>query len=509
MNPRLLLVAAATFALAQPDEPAAEPALVVRFEKPAILFERVIGLFRGSLAADPATALANWKRATKGQTSLGKGTEAAITVFNPAMVGELKTLDEAGLVVDFSVDGALHWSFAVPKDDGTFAAFTTALALTDGQAEPPLGAMSVDRLGKPGSSLMGREGDLVVVADSRAAMIVGRDAIRRRNFAVDLGGSVQGRFRASGMARSSRLDARRCGAALSGLGFTQGIFAAAVTEHQAWLIVRRFRPSADGAVHLEPDWFADVPAGVSLTFSIAIDARPAAWDRIFDAVDRVEKADPANAGRSPVRTRMGLLARVAGLDLETDLWPNLRGVTAFVIGPATEPRGVALALHVANDATARMLRDRFLPRLARSLRLDPAAGPLAKRSARALADVRGQTVWVSTDAERTVWVGWGEEAVPARVVGVRRARLFDGSSKAWSDEMRTFGRRGWIWPSRLGLAPRGSPLEAALAASEPLRWEGTNKVDEATDSFFWDHPERTVSRFLELIPQQPAPAPPK
>lgn len=509
----LLLAGAATLALA-PDDPPIPPAVEFRLEEPGRALEQILALFKGSRAADPASALANWKRATKGNMSLGKGTEGAIAALNPLMVRELATLNGAELVIDFAgKDGATLWSFAVPKDDGTFAAFASAMALTDGAAESPIGEMSVDRLGKVGSPLMGRSGETVLIGGSREALSRGREVLKRpRSRRPGTPGSASVSVHGQGLARSSRLDARRVGGAILGFGIEEIAFRIVLADNGMMSVCETPRDKGDPVVTLDPLWLADVPEACSLAFSIAIDARPAMWDRVFAAVDAVEKADARNGQRAPTRARVGLAARLAGIDLERDLWPNLRGVTAFLIGTIQEPEGFAVGLHVSDDAAARTLRDRMLPQLAKALRLDRPTGPLPRNGARALANVGGRIVWVSTDAPRTVWIGWGDEAVPTSIRPNRPARLQGqaGVAKARATaRLRETSRRGWFYPSRLGLLPLGSPFGDAVESVGAIEWEGEDGGAYSTDRFVWAHLDRGVRHFLDEIPQQLAPAPPK
>ncbi len=98
------------------------------------------------------------------------------------MVRELRTLDGAVVGIGFDPgDGHVRWSAAIPRDDGTFAALATALALTDGAAEPPLDGWAVDRLGPPGSPLMARSGAAVALAGTRGDLAL---ALARARAAV-------------------------------------------------------------------------------------------------------------------------------------------------------------------------------------------------------------------------------------------------------------------------------------------------------------------------------------
>ena len=139
-------------------------ALSVRLVRPDEQGERLIGLCRGSRAANPAAALAAWKQATGGRGTLGKPLEAAVAMLNPAMIREFRGLDGAEFLLGRDPDaGGARWRAAVPRDDGSFAALATALALTDGGVEVPLGAAQVFRVGPPGSALASvREGRLAL-----------------------------------------------------------------------------------------------------------------------------------------------------------------------------------------------------------------------------------------------------------------------------------------------------------------------------------------------------------
>ena len=69
-------------------------------------------------------------------------------------------LDQADLVLWFDPEnGSPQWYASLPRDDGSIANLATALALTDGGPEPPLGTVTVDRLGPPPSPLIARTSD--------------------------------------------------------------------------------------------------------------------------------------------------------------------------------------------------------------------------------------------------------------------------------------------------------------------------------------------------------------
>jgi len=470
--------------------PAGDPAVTVRITAPGQTLESVLALFKGARAADPATALANWKRATKGMGNLGKGPEAAIAAMNPSMVRELATLDGSRFDFDFAEDdGAASWSFTVPKDDGTCAAFATAMALTDGQSEPPLNGAEVDRLGKDlGTTLMARLGETVIVADSREALSRALARPLVRDDPAQATGKLDVRISAKGLTRSSRPIVRGAGEALIALGSPAMEMNLALEDGGLRGVGIGPRLGTGAISVVDPAWLDEIPESASAAFAIAIDGRPDSWTRLFEALDRVERADPANRARSPLRPRIGLAARAAGVDLERDLWPKVRGASGFVVGSASKPEGVAVAIHLADAESARTFRDRVLPQLAKTLGLAPGAG---------------RTVWLSARSPKTVWIGRGVEGVP---IGAREgptAKLVDSIAAKDRESIPTLSRWGWIVPGRLGLAPAGSPMAAALDACGPARWEGRDNGKSSTDVVIWEGLDRGVRRFLELVPQEP------
>ena len=390
-----------------------------------------------------------------------------------------------------------------------FAAFATAMALTDGKSEPPLDGAEVDRLGnKPGASLMARSGERVVIADSREALacaLAMAPEPSMRGIDRQLG-RARVRVSAAGLTRSSRPDLHAVGEALLGLGCSTIAVDALVGPNGPLFIVRIPRVPAGPGAKLDPARLAEIPASASAAFSFPIDDRPESWDRLFAAIDRAERADPARRDRSPLRARIGLAARVGGIDLERDVWPKLRGATGFMVGPPRKPDGVALALHLVDDESAATFRDRVLPRFAKLLGLAPASGPGPNADSKPLADVAGRTVWVSTRFPKTVWIGWGAEGIPITFREGHPAKLVDPMEARDREQLKENHRFGWIIPGRFDLAPAGSPLAEAIAASGPIRWYGRDERTSTDDVLRWDGLDRGIRRYLELIPQEPAPA---
>ncbi len=481
----------------------ATPALILRVEKPGEQLDRLIALFQGTRAADPATALASWKRATR--IDLGKGTEAAIAALNPRMVRELATLDGAAVRLDFGDDGELRWSVTIPHDDGTFAAFATATVLTDGASEPPIEVAQIDRLGPPGSARMARVGSAVVLGGAREDVALGlrllaptKDRKGQISEPVDRpvasGWSAHVDAQALSRARSS-LTTRRFAQAMLGLG-------SAWSDVTATLIGPRLQVGltwdglAGDAPPVDPAWVEAIPIGASLAFCLSIDPSPATWDRLFSALDRVEKADPGRAEATPWRVRLNGLASLAGLNPEATLFPKIRGLSGFVVGDLSHPSAVAIGLHAIDDVSADGWRTAFLPKLAHAAQLKASTEPGH------LGILAGKDLRLLVGSGKTVWVAWGSATPPAH--DERNPLL---ASPVDRERLRASTRMpGWVRPASLGLASAGSAWSEGLGASPAILWTGGRSGATMRDAIAWDGLDRVVRRALEVLPQKPSSA---
>src|SRR5262249_46472001 len=121
----LFTVVATTLGRAKADEPPA--ALTVRLVRPDEQLKRVVSLFEGTRSPHPPAALAAWKHARGRAATLGKPIEAVIALFNPTMVDEVRSLDDAEFrLTGFEPDtGRIRWRAMIPGDDGSLNAFAT------------------------------------------------------------------------------------------------------------------------------------------------------------------------------------------------------------------------------------------------------------------------------------------------------------------------------------------------------------------------------------------------
>jgi hypothetical protein len=495
----VLIVLGSGLAAARGDEH--RPAIAVRLHRPRRQGEQLLELFQGAPASSPAAALAAWKLKTNG--SLSKRTEALIALVNPDLVRELGTFDESSAAIDFArTEGRLRWHVSVPHDDGTFAALATALVLTDGDAEPPLGSTAVDRLGPSGAPVAASQGRRFVLASSRETLQNALGPPTPLGLPEPSGNSgLQIVVDPDGLARSKSLTLLRIAEPLRALGY--GTFTGwASLENETLLVELRGKRNGPAlpSPAIRADWFDFVPAALTAAVaSFALDARPEALERAFAAADRIERADPARSGVAPLRTRLNLIALTAKVQPEVDLWPLLRGVTMLAL--ADDNGGLAgsvLLIHASDDAAAARIERNVLRRAAALWATEQGKDdrntdrrPPVRLAGRALSwEQRGPTIAV----------GWGDGVVE---------RCLDAKDHPERSAGRTLRERwpsapqraGAFWPGRLSaILPHGTPLARALADAPPIRWEGRTTAGGTHDVIRWPELRGLVHRFLKRLP---------
>lgn len=471
------------------------PAVTARLDRPDEQLRRVIALFDGTTSPHPAAALAQWKRARRGRGTLGKTYEALIAALNPGMADELLAFDGAELQMTFPPDADRpRWNATIPGDTShLFAAFATAMALTDGGTEPPLESFQVDRLGpKPDGVLMAHDGSRVVLGRDREDLRRGQERLNEPLGDPNPISRIRLSVFPDRFGKPASPAAQRAIEAARGLSLEQ-IDVQASLEGDTFILessAQSTRPFAKEESGVDPSWL-NLPSSDRAIAMAAIrfDGSPEGLERLFAVVDRVEKTDPARAKVAPARTRLNLLALAAGLRPEVDLWPKLIGISASLIGEGAEPLAAAVvALHAIDDASAERLAADVLPTLARS------AG-LKGDGQGALGTIAGQALTVQHRGP-TVLVIWGTVGDPMNL----------GSPWQPLPAEDRPSRVLQFLPGRIpGYAAAGSPLAAALDALPPIVWEGTQRDGQMVDRLRITGLKGAVHAFLDRLPRELAP----
>ena len=479
-------------------------AVTIRFVKPDQQVGEIIDLFQGAKAPHPAAALAAWKRASREPDRLGKPLEALIAAINPKMAGELRTLDGAEVAIRFEPgSGRLTWNATLPKDDGTFASLATALVLSGGATEDPLGKLPVDRLGPPGSPLMAKSPRGLLVAGDRA----GLDSARERSEGPARDGPLPGvDFFVDGepLAASKSLTLRRISEALR--ASHNPILWGNIRLADSSLEVGArggFGRKPDDPPRVEPDWLDWVPADRAMAaFAVAIDPNAENWDTAFRLTDRVERVDPLRADMAPLRLRLALLARGVGVRAESDVLPHLKGMSGWIgSGGKAIDRGL-VAFHLRDEGAAGRLFSGIKPPGGPGK--DPGIGP---EGSRFLGWLDGRPLQLFRVGS-TILLAWGDGSLDASLASWSRPGESAGASLRRGWLARKPSCAGGIWPGRLpGLVPDGSPLSMALVGALPVTWKGG--WDDLLGNFGVEVSctdlNPILHRFLALIPLDPPP----
>lgn len=525
------LAAATAWLSAAGEEPTsgAAPALVIRAVHPDRQAAAVIRLFEGSRAAHPAAAMAAWRRATADIGQVGKPLQAAAAMFNPQMVAEWKAFHAAELTVDFDPSsGKPLWRVIAPEDDGTLAALITSLRLSGGDDEPPLSdpPVVVERLGPPGAALAARLPEGVAFASDRARLAEAVASLRANGSKMDDPAPDASGFRIAldpdrlAPPGSTSMPLLRVAAAARAAGVRTLTGLLAMEDDHLDLnlstpLEGETTPAAEGRPPvLDPSWLACVPAEHAQgAVAIALGRGPGFWDRMFEVADRVDRADPARAGVSPLRVRLNLLASARGVKLEADLWPSLRGVTAAALADPDRPGrtgGVLIALQTDRAEDAERILTRVLTPLA-GLLGGAKAGPGSKVVE--LGRLSGRPIEAALRGPAVI-LGWSDGALGCGLASMDHpdasvATILERAGAGAGG--RPLSRAGVYWPGRLALPIKGydpsSPLAAALSEGSPILWRGGEEGGRAWDMIRWPDLRRLVARFLDRVPQAPPDAP--
>lgn len=463
----------------------AEPdAVRIQLIQPGAQVESVIRLFDHARAPHPAAALAGWKRATGQAMGPGKPVEALIALFNPAMAAELRCLDRAEVFLGFQAgSGKTRWRATLPNDDGSLAAVAPAMALTEGEVEPPIEDRQVFRLGPPGAAVATRQGQRLMLASDRAGL---EQTLKASPTVTPTSAGWHAWLDPAGLRGVENVAYRRVAAALDALG-SRGArgFASLQADTLAVDLTIDHDPAPEPPTSVDPAWLEAVPAeGLLAVASVAVPADPAWLGRFFATLDRVDRADPARAGLAPLRIRFNLLAAASRIQPEADLWPNLRGVTcAAYVDPNVRDVEILVVVEAVDEEAAARVLDRVVKRVESVVRArKPEAVQRGRRVIVSLSQPRVAAALASLDRPTSSIRGQVEPswqvAPPQRVVA--------------------------FWPGRLEPVVQLDPaLSQALSRAGPVVIVGRTRGAQSHEEIRWGGLDRFVRDWLERLPYDP------
>lgn len=472
--------------------------LELRLTGPASQWARLIALFRESPYPDGAAALAAWKGATKvpGERSLGKAAEALIASLNPGMAREMSLLEGARLLA-WPRDDRWTWLIFLPSDDGTLRDLLSAQVLTEGGPEPPApglaARLSVDRLGPPGSALVARDGPRLFIGSNREALDLGL-ALSPPPTNSSSPSTSEGLLLLldpASLIAHPQLPWRQIARGLTGLGGQALNGSARVTDDglTASLQLRLDRaPRRSGRI--DPTWLSWIDPEPMAALCLALDPSREAWDEAFRAADLVEKADPARKDVAPLRLRLSLLASAAGLRLDRDLYPKVRGLTLSLLegNDLATARG-RLVIHTTTPDDAIALATTTLPKI-----FDRWLGQgHPEASARIWRWGPEQRLALAVDGPDVLLSVGHPSQRPLRPTSDRPGQPVP----AWLNPPPDADRLGLLRPGLLArLADQPAPLVSELDRAPLIVWWGTTGENGYLDQFQWLGLPSALKRFL-------------
>jgi hypothetical protein len=354
-----------------------EPALWIRFVQLKDVWEHVLDLFKQSPYSGPAQAVTAARASGIAPGGGNKTIEAVLSLFNPEMASNLGSLEKSVFSLEPNVlNKRIDWRFGVLNDDGTFDALVTALALDQSTSEPNFAGRTIERLGPN-----------LVVARSQNEIYFGPDLK-----ILHQGISTQSDVRIAELQSPLksglwlRSNPRKWPASLG----------RNIQEFIALQALKRFSAGSDVELRVFPwgesiqaeciDLLSDVPVSpvqpswldrwepalrgrIMAQASFGLDPRKPFWNQFFTIATELERSIPGRERVASLRDRLNLAALLAKVSPETDLYPNLVGLTLGAVTPDDPrvPPTIVATLHTRDIKSTQTLVEKVVVPVVRTL----------------------------------------------------------------------------------------------------------------------------------------------
>lgn len=515
--------------LAQAIVPASEePAFWVRFVQMKDVWNHVIDLCKQTPYKNPAEALAAAKAAGYMPGGGNKTLEAVISLFNPEMADQVHLLEKTVFSLEPNLaQKRIDWRFGVTQDEGLFDALITALALEHSVVEGSIAGRSVERLGP--NLVVARGKNEVYFAPDNKVLI---EAIQTQSDAriAALPSPVK-----SGL--WMRANPRRWPAIL-GRNWT---------EYLAIQAMKRFAAGSDVEIRVFPwgdsiqtefiDFFRSVPVSpvdpawlnrwepalqgrLMAQASIGLDPRKPFWNQVFTIATEIERTLPGHERVASIRDRLNIASLLAKVSPETDVYPNLVGLTIGAVTPDDPrvPPTIVATLHTRDIKATQTIVEKVIVPVVRTLGEDPRTPKLLQPKPRTDGNIRGLSIvsnrpmFLFIDGTDVCLV-WGARNVAEAVV---KGQSTHGGelvlAAKWFKEFAKGGpvhRVASIYPEaltrwRIMMGEKPSPWTDATVGLPPLVWLGRTQADTSRDIFASTASRVYVTNLLSRIPAKPA-----
>jgi len=499
-----------------------EPALWFRLIGAPSIWQTVIDLCQNTPYQSPAMALAAAK--STGLHPLGgiKSLEAAVSVFNHAILPDISILNK--LVFTFSPTvqtRTIDWRIAVKDDEGTADALITAIALDQSVAEMGLAGATVERIGP--DLICARSTGMAYFAPNRPVLehaISSRIDQKLLALAPPLQAGLWLRADPRQWPRGLGRNAQEYLAieALRRLSGNKSVdlrsFPWGESMQTEVLDLLRLLPSSP----VQPQWLArwePALAGRLLTqASVGLDPRKPFWNEVFTLATDLERTLPGRDRVANLRDRINIGALLARVSPETDLYPNLIGLTVGAVLPdtAASPPTVVVTMHARDIRATQILVEKVLVPVIRTIGEDPKSpktssnAPRTDANIRGLAIVQGRPIFLFLESTDICLV-WGARNV-AEAVAARQSNSTETMSMKWLNQFAKSGpvhRAASVYPDAVVRWQRmkGSAETPWIDAAKnlpPLVWVGRSTGAESRDIMAFSGARSYVHALISAIP---------
>ncbi len=503
---------------------ALEPGIWLRLVDSRSLWQQAIKLCEGTPFKSPAMAVAAAKSAGLQPGGGNKTVEAAIAFLNMPILSDLHVLDQFVVSADPHLQThKIDWRVAVPADDGTADALVTALALEHSAIEPSLGAAKVERLGP--NLMVAREAGQVYFGPDRRSLERAFNTHIDQKLAALVPPLKAGLWlRADphqwpptmGRTTQERLGLEAIRRFSGGQSVEIRSFPWGESLQTECVDLLRLLPSSPVTPQWQARWEPALNGRIMGQISLGLDPRRPFWNQVFELATDLERSLPGRDRVASLRDRINIAALLARISPETDLYPNLTGLTLGAVVPETSQSlpTIVATLHSRDVRSAQILVEKFVVPLIRTLGEDPKTPkamqtpPRSDSNIRGLAMVQGRPIFMFLDVPDICLV-WGArnvaEAVAARV---KSEPLSETASMQWMKQFAQAGpvhRVASVYPEalvkwRVMMGQPASPWTESVKGLPPIVWLGRSSGGASRDIFAFSGLRGLVQSLTARIP---------
>lgn len=511
---------------AQPIPPAThEPALWFRLVEMEDVWNHVIDLCRNTPYESPAKAVAALKSSGVQAMPLDKTSETLIAMFNPSMAKQVGMFDKSVFSIEPDVmKKQVGWRCGLFQTDGTFEALTTALALDYANSDTPRVIGGVERLGP---NLFALRSDNTVYFAPYLHLLQQGYLQNIDQKIIELQPPIK-----SGI--WLRANPQKWPASLG----------RNIQEYVAIQAIRRISQGSDVELRVFPwgesiqaeclDLFRELPVSpvkpswidrwntalrsqLLAQASFGTDPRKPFWNQTFRILTDVERSIPGRERVASLRDRLNLAALLAKVSPETDLYPNLAGISLGATLPDDPrlPPTIIATLHALDPRATRILVEKVVIPTLRAIGNDPKTSgiPLPENrlddQIRGIAIVQGRPMFLFIEGTDITLV-WGARNVAERIKSIPENPQNPKSvALAWFDQFAKSGpvhRIATVNPETLARwslmrGQKPSPWTEASRNLPPLVWLGRNQNQASQDILAFSGARLYVENLLQMVEQ--------